>query len=250
VSDVESIADIYDAVGDVNRWQHLNDRLARAGPPSTEVAWHLAIGRRAHEQHVRLNEELAAFLSVHDQLTLGVIVLDGEGRILAANIVAARHLADAGALTRHGDRVQAVAVSEHSALSNAIKEASSQEAPRNPFVVLTRERRSPLSVVVVRAGRQAERAPNESRSVALLLIDPDLRTPPGTDVLRALFGFTTREAELAAILMNGCSLEEAAHALGIAITTARTFLAHITAKTDSHSQPELMQRLLAIPHVT
>ena len=59
-----------------------------------------------------------------------------------------------------------------------------------------------------------------------------------------------REAELAALLMKGMRLEEAAHALGVAISTARTFLAHITAKTDSHSQSELMKGLLAIPHVT
>lgn len=254
MSDVDTIGDIYDAVGDVNRWQRLSDRLASAGLLSTEVAWHLAIGRTAHEQHVRLSGEISTFMTVHDQLTLGAIVVDGDGRILHSNAIASRHLAEQAALTRHGGRVQTVALSENIALAEAIKRTSSatnaHDPWRSPFVVITRERRPPLSVVVVRANGQSERVFDQNPLVALLLIDPELTTPPGTDVLRALFGFTAREAELAAILMKGDSLEEAARALGIAITTARTFLAHITAKTESHRQPELMQRLLAIPHVT
>jgi DNA-binding CsgD family transcriptional regulator len=253
VSDIDTIEDIYEAVGDVTRWQRLNDRLASAGPLSTEVAWHLAIARSAHEQQAHMNREISTLMTVHDQLMLGALMVDEDGRILGANAIASRHLAEHATLTLVDDKVEAVLPDDNAALSDAIRQASSttnRNVRRSPFLVLTRERQPPLSVVVISRGQHADCSFEKRRAVALLLIDPELTTPPGTDVLRALFGFTAREAELAAILLKGHSLEDAAGALGIAITTARTFLAHITAKTDSHSQPELMRRLLAIPHVT
>ena len=54
-------------------------------------------------------------------------------------------------------------------------------------------------------------------------------------------------AEIAALLIQGLSIKDAAASLGVSMTTARTFVSQIIAKTDSHSQAELMLRLLAIP---
>lgn len=252
MSDIDTIEDIYESVGDVVRWQRLDDHLASSAALSPEVAWHLSIGRKAHERQLRVNEEISTFMAVHDQLTLGAIVVDEQARILGVNAVASRHLAEQTTLKQVGERLEAVAVADDLALSEAIGQAScvtNTPASRSPFIVLIREGRPPLCVVVVPGSHQSNGVSQKIRTVALLLVDPELTTPPGTDVLRALFGLTAREAELTSILMTGSSIEEAARALGIAITTARTFLAHITAKTESHSQPELMQRLLAIPNV-
>ena len=84
----------------------------------------------------------------------------------------------------------------------------------------------------------------------LLLFDPALVPPPGTSVLRALFGFTPREAELAALLMQGVGVEEAARMIGVTVSTARTFLASLAAKTDTHTQAALVRQLLAIPRAS
>ena len=70
---------------------------------------------------------------------------------------------------------------------------------------------------------------------------------PTGGTLRALYGFTAREAEFALQLMRGSSVKDASATLGVSMTTARTFLAQITAKTDCHSQGQLMVRLLATP---
>ena len=84
-------------------------------------------------------------------------------------------------------------------------------------------------------------------TVTLLLIDPDGSAVPEPETLRALYGFTAREAEFAAMVMRGLSLKDASVAMGVSITTARTFLARTTCKTDSHSQAELVLRLFAVP---
>jgi DNA-binding CsgD family transcriptional regulator len=252
VSDIETIEEIYDAVGDVERWRHLNERLASARGLSPEIEWHLAVGREAHEQQVRLHGEIETLITVHDQLTIGAIVVDSDGRVLRSNAAASRHLANRAGLRLVDGHLEAIQTNEKAALHEAIECASSasRDAAQNPFVTITREDGPPVSLVVIRAHREPLHVFEDSRPVAILLIDPELTTPPGEDVLRRLFGFTAREAELAAILLKGGSLDDAARALGVARSTARTFLAHVTAKTESHSQSELMRRLLVIPHVT
>jgi DNA-binding CsgD family transcriptional regulator len=82
------------------------------------------------------------------------------------------------------------------------------------------------------------------------MIDSEGSGVPAINVLRGLYGFTQREAEFAALLMRGLSIKESAGALGVTVATARTFLARVTAKTDSHSQAELMARLLAVPQIS
>ena len=250
---LESIGEIYDAIGDVDRWRRLSDRLA-GGELSPEMQWHLEIGRRAHEKHLRLNGSVETLMTVHDQVAFGVLLVDRHRRVLRANDLATRLLAGETGLLLVNQRVTATDTSEATLLHDAIERASAGtthgHAARGPFILVTRTGRQPLFVVVLHADREITGEVEEGRPVGLMLIDPELAPLPGSEVLRALFGFTAREAELAALLMTGVSLEEASRALGVAISTARTFLAHVTAKTDSCGQAELMKRLLAVPHVT
>ncbi len=252
MSDIETIEEIYDAVGDVDRWRDLNERLAATRGLSPEIEWHLAIGRQAHDQQVRSHGEIRTLITVHDRLTIGAIVVNGDGTVLRSNAAGSRHLAERRGLRLVDGRVEAIHAHDNTTLHEAIEcvSSASGDAAQSPFVTITRENGLPLSLVVIRADRQLLRFFEDGPPIAILLIDPELTTPPGEDVLRGLFGFTAREAELAAILLKGGSLDDAARALGVAISTARTFLAHITAKTESHSQSELMRRLLVIPHAS
>ena len=64
----------------------------------------------------------------------------------------------------------------------------------------------------------------------------------------ALFGLTPREAALAARLVCGETLRDAARARFISIHTARTQLAQLFAKTGTGQQSQLVALLLgAIP---
>ena len=250
----DSIAEIYDAIGDVERWRRLTERLSATQELPAEIQWHLEIGQRAHAQHVDLTAQIGTLMTVHDQLAVRR-AHGGPGRAPAPSQCHSPSAAgepdrrEARGRTGGNDECGAI----NAVLYATIERASSAlepHAPHNPFVLVTRADNQPLSILVLRPDRLLARLLEPHRAVALLLIDPALSPLPGSDVLRGLFGFTVREAELAALLMKGMRLEEAAHALGVAISTARTFLAHITAKTDSHSQSELMKGLLAIPHVT
>ncbi len=250
VDEIEIIAAIYDAVGDVERWRLLTERLA-ATPLTAEIEYHIGLARAAHEQSLHLAGEVAALSSVYAQLALGALIVDQGGQVLKVNDMADRVLAQRAGLLLEDNRLQVTDADVNAALYTALaRETNDAGSGRTPFLVVPRLDKPPLAIFVLQLDDTIQQFFEHRRVAALLLIDPDQATAPSAHVLRALFGFTARESECASLLMQGHTLDEAARALGVTRNTARTFVAQMTAKTDSHGQAELMGRLLAIPQVT
>lgn len=247
----ETIAEIYDAVGDADRWRGLTERLAARSRLSPEIEQHLATARHAHEETRRLTGEVDTLASAHDQLALGALVVDRLGLLLRANATAGQLLSDGDGLMLHSNRVRARDTHDDTRLQQAIERAATVAGREGDldmaFVRVARQDKEPLLVLALPPTAPTLRFFEDRLPVALLVIDPSLTVVPPSDTLRVLYGFTAREAQIAALLMQGLSLKDAATALGVSMTTARTYLSQITAKTDSHSQAELMVRLSAIP---
>jgi DNA-binding CsgD family transcriptional regulator len=72
---------------------------------------------------------------------------------------------------------------------------------------------------------------------------------PSEARLKALFDLTAAEARLAQRLARGDSVEETALALNIKMTTARTQLAAVFAKTDTRRQAKLVAILSRVAHL-
>lgn len=66
---------------------------------------------------------------------------------------------------------------------------------------------------------------------------------PSTSILMGLFDLTPSEARLAATLAAGKSLRQAAGEMGIGFGSARTYLAHVFAKTGTNQQSQLVSLL-------
>jgi DNA-binding CsgD family transcriptional regulator len=82
--------------------------------------------------------------------------------------------------------------------------------------------------------------------IAIIFIDdPGRRVGKSVSaaLLRDQYGLTRSEAILVVSLLSGATLQSAALRQNIAVPTARTHLAHVFQKTDTHSQPELMRLL-------
>jgi DNA-binding CsgD family transcriptional regulator len=81
----------------------------------------------------------------------------------------------------------------------------------------------------------------------ILLFDPEHRVLPTAEVIARDLGITAREAELAAQLSLGLSLQQVSHRLGVSIHTARVHLKSIYAKTGLNSQAQIVRRVITGP---
>lgn len=183
-----------------------------------------------------------------DALAAGAMVLSPEGVVLFANRAAEAMAAERDGLDLGGcgRPIGAARHSETVALHALIAAAAdpgrtsrggamrlSRPSGRRAYAVLV----APLPVSL------SER--EEGGSPALLIItDPERQQLPATSALTALYGLTPREAQLAAMLIAGCSVDRAAEQMGVTRDTARTYLKRIFAKTDTARQSELVALLL------
>jgi DNA-binding CsgD family transcriptional regulator len=192
---------------------------------------------------------LGAQLAALARAGLGAITLDRHGRVIESN--GAVELGDGLAVV--GDEIRTSLRADQPALDAAIAQALRPEHPsRLPpprRLVLRRQlARRPLVVDVLPLIGACGVA--LSRAAALLVINDLGRTErPDIADLRAVFGLTAREAELAARLAAGMPLETAAGELRITKAHARQRLKVIFQKTDTHRQAELAALLARLPRL-
>ncbi|KVO08717.1 helix-turn-helix transcriptional regulator [Burkholderia ubonensis] len=195
---------------------------------------------------------------VISRLEFGVILLDARMRPIFANgrAEALAHCGDGLLLKRN--EVSAASPADAKSLHDAIATAvrlnaggrDASEAVARPWAPLKCyvSRRSPHLPLVIRVVPvSASEMPNGiSTATRVILFVMEPATPPEIDpsFLVATFDLTRREAMLAALLVRGPDLAEAASQLGIGLGTARGYLKQILAKTDTHRQAELVSLLL------
>jgi DNA-binding CsgD family transcriptional regulator len=247
---IDLLTEIYDAVGNAERWRRLSERFAGQTLPA-EIRSHFDVARQAHDQQLQVERDIAILTHVHDRVALGVLAVSGDGHVLAANVTAQRLLAEGGGLRLVEGRLQAPVDAENDKLRRALELGAAglpgQASAANPFVFVSRPGLAPLSLVLLPIEGRL-RVFEEQGTVLVIVIDHGRGLAPNTSILRELFDLTMREAELAWLLAQGRSVHEAAEILAVSINTARTLLSRVTAKTGSHSQAELVQQLLSVPH--
>lgn len=124
--------------------------------------------------------------------------------------------------------------------------APEQGEPKGSPVTLPRRLARTSLIVRVVPGPGLECWPGtEKRAALITLYDEDNGLQVDETALCKLYGLTKGEAALAAILMQGKSIEEAADQLFISPHTARTHLKRIFMKTDTHRQTELVVRMFS-----
>jgi DNA-binding CsgD family transcriptional regulator len=92
----------------------------------------------------------------------------------------------------------------------------------------------------------------------LVLLDLQAKDIPDASLLAQAFGLTGAEARLASYIGTGESIELAAERVRVSVSTARTQLKAVFAKTNTHLQAELValigrlrsfQQQQTIPHL-
>jgi DNA-binding CsgD family transcriptional regulator len=179
----------------------------------------------------------------------GAMLVAFEGKPHLANRAALAILekGDGLSMSRSGliaDRASDTRLLQH-LLHEAITYPEKGEPQGSPLALPRKKAHTSLIVRVV-PGPGLDCWPGtDNRAALLTLYDEDKGLQVDESVLSKLYGLTRGEAALAAILIQGKSIEEAAGQLFISPHTARTHLKRIFMKTDTHRQTELVVRMFS-----
>lgn len=187
-------------------------------------------------------------MSVIDDISCGTILIDEQGLVIESNAAAARQLGDG--LQLDNRRLTAVDATTDRLLQDLIRrnvtqaEAAAARSTRTALSV-PRPGKRPLVLRVVSIETHDRALPRDARAV-VVLVDPEDSPQPSEIALKVLFRLTPAELRIADRLVGGETLPDIAAALNITITTLRTQLKSMFAKTQTHRQTELVALLVRL----
>jgi hypothetical protein len=159
----------------------------------------------------RLRVERAALMGHLDRLPRGLVLTDQEGTVLLASAVADEITAARHGLFIQGGRLRAVHADQNTRLTEAIRRCDTNPESLAGRMAISRPAGlTPHWVLVMPAPASTTLAPGTPRPRAVVLIMAPAAVPePDTRMLRDVFGLTATEGRLAALLVQGKSIEEA-----------------------------------------
>lgn len=171
------------------------------------------------------------FLAIFDRLPLGVIFVDTSLQVSASNRYGREFLE-----VTEGEALGSCETFRHH--PEGLEELRGVALGKKEGLIKF-ERLPPhraLEIVVIPLAGHS--------TIVLLVSDPEASLSYPRDILRKLYGLTRAEAELAALLANGYSLQDAQRRLGLQMETIRSRLKGVFAKTGTGRQAELVRLLL------
>jgi DNA-binding CsgD family transcriptional regulator len=195
-----------------------------------------------------LEADCATSIEVLNRLHHGVLLVDAAARIHFANRAAEQILTAREGLRGDRDGLRAATPSATAALCKLIAGCAGGGKERDGSggsIALPRPSgRTPLSGLVIPLRMNAGWL-TVGRSAAIIFVcDPERRQTMRTNDLQMQFGLTQSEAGFVVEILRGQGLKASADRLGISVTTARTHLTHVFAKTETRRQAELARFVL------
>ncbi len=204
--------------------------------------------------HVEVTTSIArTAIDALDGAQAPLLLLDDRGQVVHASADADRLLHEGDGLSAGRDGLRAATPALSARLRAVLaRAAGSSRAPGvSGALHLRRPSGKPDLVLVAIPARSHSCGPDIGRaSVVLQITDPLARPMPDPAILAGAFDLTPSEAMLAADLLCGLSVVEAAAKRGRSVTTMRTHLANALAKTGTARQSDLLRLLSRLPRRT
>lgn len=181
---------------------------------------------------------------VLDELAYGVLLVSLKGQILHANQAARHELARRQLVAVHQGYVQAADAAQSRILQQALAKA---ETGRRSLIAL---RASPagrpmsIAVVPLRPVR-----PGHSPSVVLIFSRASVCDAVMLCFFARTHGLTPSEEQVLAILCQGYSAPEVARQLNVAVSTVRSHVRSMCAKTHSNGVRTLVGQVAVLPPI-
>ena len=195
-----------------------------------------------------------------DQLDLAVVLLRSDGRVAVMNGAAEALLAEGDGVAIQGGKLCSADAAASNELSAAIAKSRGvldhtnlvARSPRYgfPFSLPRPSGRAAYQVLVSTFSprlRGIGMLGVTGSQIMVTITDPERRRRAPLEWLESSFRLTSAQLRLAAKLIEGSRLNEAADQLGITIATARSTLKQILAKTQCHSQADLIRLARSAP---
>lgn len=177
-----------------------------------------------------------------DVLAHGLVVLGERGQLVHANQVARMELNRGRVLSKVGEDVQAVTAADNKALQLALTKAG---AGKRSLINVTGGGLS-LMLAVVPLKPEADSRKNR---VALLFSRAEVCESGMFGFFARSYGLTQTEEQVLIILCRGFSTPEIALQMKVAVSTVRSHVRSLCAKTGSSGVRELVNRVAVLPPV-
>jgi len=211
---------------------------------------HLHRAIQIHSRLTNIESERNIYAGAVEQLSMGTIILDENGKILRTNQLASDLINDKSAIKDIDGNLHLSNRDETNKLRELIEEVQNDHTENHPFTMAKALRiENPITGqtlgLLVRAVPAMEWSEGvETPSIAIFISDPEQNSIAPLQIVQQLFGFTRAEASLATLLAKGLALDEASAELGITRNTARAQLRSVFSKAGVTRQADLVRLIL------
>lgn len=210
---------------------------------------HLERSVKVHMQLNRIETERNLYAGAVDQMAVGTIILDETGKVLQTNQVAERLLQEKDGIKQVNDGLQVGSARDTQEFRRLVRQAMlSQKGNQASVVEAMRVKRpsgrADLGIIVRSVPLAAWSEGKQCPTVVIFISDPEQQSSAPQEIVRALFDFTPAETQLAMLLANGLTLDEASEELGISRNTSRAHLRSTFSKTGVTRQTMLVRLIL------
>ncbi|WP_433769880.1 helix-turn-helix transcriptional regulator [Pseudomonas putida] len=210
---------------------------------------HLERSIKIHMQLNRIEAERNLYAGAVNQMAVGTIILDEAGKVLQTNQVADRLIAEKDGIKLVNDGLQVGTARDTQEFRRLVKQSLLSQKRSNPSVVEAMRVQRPSGKadlgIIVRSVPLADWSEGKQcPTVAIFISDPEQQSTAPQEIVRALFDFTPAETQLAMLLANGLTLDEASEELGISRNTSRAHLRSTFSKTGVTRQTMLVRLIL------
>jgi DNA-binding CsgD family transcriptional regulator len=180
---------------------------------------------------------------VMDELAHGVVLATIKGQLLHANQAARHELACRQVLAVHEGRLHTTDAAQAKILLQALAKA---ETGRRSLIALRSAARKRVNIAVVPLRADT---PQHTHSVALVFSRASVCDAVMLCFFARTHGLTPSEEQVLSILSQGYSAPEAALRLEVAVSTIRSHVRSMCAKTNSNGVRALVGQLAVLPPI-
>lgn len=186
---------------------------------------------------------------VLDRLSTGVLVTNRSSNVIYMNQTAAETIAaDDGLSIGHEKVLRASTSADTNKLKEACQEIGDIE-DENHVVALSIERPSMQEALKLILAPLNDASDEHEGRVIIFVSDASRKVFPSPEIIGNFFHLTPTESRLAWELVRGQRTEEMAEAMGITVSSARTYLKRVMEKTGTNRQVDLVMLLLNTPQI-